>query len=222
MPEEPSIAEVIHRYGTHLRREAKLQELNAPMAVVEYEKKLVVRWCGVLRERVPEAIEWLRKKVVSCQKMSDETIIIEMASLAMRVAEHYEKEYEAHNLLEWLDNADPDDMYDTGTTIKITWEYIGEGMDGDYNPDDPNDVKLLRFYICKEDIDGWIEVDDGSFCTRMPIDTPRHLLAHGLKCIWEAVQDALNADESIRKICEEISWCEPKWFEKGNRWEYDE
>jgi len=31
--------------------------------------------------------------------------------------------------------------------IMVEWVELGEGLSGDYNPDDPKDIELLRFDI---------------------------------------------------------------------------
>lgn len=50
--------------------------------------------------------------------------------------------------------------------VEVSW--IGEGQDGDYNPEDPDDVPLLRFDADRL-VDGiWEEVPDGSYCTQVP------------------------------------------------------
>jgi hypothetical protein len=38
----------------------------------------------------------------------------------------------------------------SGWQVKIELEWIGEGLDGDYNPGNPNDVPLLRFSVYKK------------------------------------------------------------------------
>ena len=58
--------------------------------------------------------------------------------------------------------------------VRVEWDYIGEGISGDYNGDNPEDIKLLRFRVSSRDgaEDIWTDVDDGSYCTCMPLDTP--------------------------------------------------
>ena len=56
--------------------------------------------------------------------------------------------------------------------IRVEWEDIGEGICGDYNPEDPDDHPLLRFSVSIL-LDGqWEAVEDASYCTQMPVDTP--------------------------------------------------
>ncbi|MHA2403848.1 MAG: hypothetical protein ACXADH_12710 [Candidatus Kariarchaeaceae archaeon] len=93
---------------------------------------------------------------------------------------------------------------------KVTWEYLGEGWCGDYDPDDPEDNPLLRF-SCDELIDGdWEQMDNGSYCTRMPTNSPKEYLLRGAGIILEAI-----ADICYKKRLEELSWFCPEDFEKS-------
>lgn len=61
----------------------------------------------------------------------------------------------------------------------VTWEYIGEGYQGDYNPDDPEDEPLLRASLTHRKVE-----DEGeTYCTCLPISTPQadlYRAAHNL------------------------------------------
>ena len=97
--------------------------------------------------------------------------------------------------------------------LMAVWEYIGEGMSGDYNPDDPDDVELLRFSVSKfhpqTEIGGqWIQLDDCSYCTQMPIDTDEAILRRAL----EVILDAADTDASPKKEMEGLSWMKPEDF----------
>lgn len=96
----------------------------------------------------------------------------------------------------------------TAGNVKVAWEAIGEGVSGEYDPDDPQDVELLRFSVYVWDIAGndWIEVDDASYCTQVPVDTPVETLTVLLARIFNEVYDYVQAGESIKKICERLSW----------------
>jgi hypothetical protein len=100
----------------------------------------------------------------------------------------------------------------TAGDVKVVWEAIGEGVSGEYDPDDPQDVELLRFSVYRKGIDStnpwndWIEVDDASYCTQVPVDTPVETLTVLLARIFNEVYDYVQAGESIKKICERLSW----------------
>lgn len=57
-------------------------------------------------------------------------------------------------------------------------EYIGEGRGGDYDPSDPDDRPLLRFWVERRaDADSpWEDVDRGSYCTAVPAYAPRAIV----------------------------------------------
>lgn len=96
---------------------------------------------------------------------------------------------------------------------RVTWEYIGEGWSGDYDPNDSEDIPLLRFScdVCDEDFNPqcesvgaspWIGMDDASYCTRLPTSTPKRALLQAAGIILEAI----DTDGSYRKALEALSW----------------
>lgn len=90
--------------------------------------------------------------------------------------------------------------------LKVVWEWIGEGNECDYNPDDPDDVPLLRFSCYRKTGKGnkwsdWEQMDDASYCTRMPINSPKKYLKRGAEIILDAIEH-----ESYKKRLEELSW----------------
>lgn len=100
--------------------------------------------------------------------------------------------------------------------VRVCWEDIGEGICGDYDPDDPDDIPLLRFYV---DIfrDGqWEEVEDASYCTRMPVNTPKPTLDRALRFLHAEYKDALSGYPytSVKKLGERLSWISPDQFEE--------
>lgn len=91
--------------------------------------------------------------------------------------------------------------------VRVSFEHIGEGYSGEYNPNDPEDRRLLRFYIEERDEDGdWNDVDNGSFCTTLTTDTSIKDLVNYLTLIWGRVWEKLLAGESIKRECEKLSW----------------
>jgi len=97
--------------------------------------------------------------------------------------------------------------------LTVIWEDIGEGMSGEYDPDDPDDVPLLRFTVLEahkvsECAIQWIERDDSSYCTLMPVDTPDEILQRAAEMILDAAESS-----SSKRAMEELSWVSPKWFE---------
>ncbi len=93
---------------------------------------------------------------------------------------------------------------------KVEWVNLGEGKDGEYDNKDPNDVALLRFDIS---FNGDV-LQDGSYCTLVPVDTPEHILRKALERIMDAVKDKCVDGDCPKKVLEELSWINPKWFQE--------
>jgi hypothetical protein len=105
--------------------------------------------------------------------------------------------------------------------FRVVWEWIGEGVDGDYNEEDEDDTPLLRFSCFKRYVrkdyadptyhDDWEELADSSYCTRMPVNSSLKHLAIAASIILEALED--NADNGCyKKRLEELSWFCPDDF----------
>jgi hypothetical protein len=118
-------------------------------------------------------------------------------------------------------NSNPE-RYERGD-IAVEWYNAGEGWDGDYNFDDPEDVNLLRFDFYGRKNGVWWTVFDASYCTQVPADTPDDVLANLLEVLMDegegAIQVALDNDwvdrdgiaPATRKVFEELSWIHPDW-----------
>ena len=90
--------------------------------------------------------------------------------------------------------------------VKVEWVEIGEGRSGYYNPDDPDDVELLRFYVSTL-VDGeWQDVHDGSYCTNFPYSATPEQRKKALEKIMDSVYEPLTSDSPYKKILERMSW----------------
>lgn len=98
--------------------------------------------------------------------------------------------------------------------VLVEWENLGEGICGDYNPEDPDDVNYLRFYVSVKYDGEWVDIDDASYCTMMPADTDREILVKALKYLLSEFSEPLNADPycSVKSLGERLSWISPDWF----------
>jgi len=96
-------------------------------------------------------------------------------------------------------------------STKIEFDYIGEGLSGDYDPDDPNDRPLLRFYVSKVDFatNEWEMVDGGSYCTYVDADTEIPTLAKLLGIILQEV----TASSFDKRRMAELSHMKEGWAE---------
>jgi hypothetical protein len=125
----------------------------------------------------------------------------------------------------------PDDRFDSDQRLRrgaVTMElvYLGEGHDGDYDPDDPGDVALLRVHVFAELGDRHLNVADASYCPQVPVGTPgpvlRALLSHMMSTAGPVIGAGLqeldepeglsNGDEvhaGARRVMAELSWVSP-------------
>lgn len=107
-----------------------------------------------------------------------------------------------------VSNFDPVCAYDG--PIQVELEYIGEGISGDYNPDDPNDVRLLRFTVTNKDRQDEPS-DENSFCTgHLTVDLPRAVLERAAAQILAAVKSDFIAGRSIRRKCADLTHLLPE------------
>ena len=97
----------------------------------------------------------------------------------------------------------------TDGSLKLELQNIGEGLAGDYDPNDPNDVPLLRFYLSRRTHGDWEEVESASRCTmidaRAPIDRQiRHALDMFLA--FRARIDRYDEDVYVDDVADKMSW----------------
>lgn len=95
--------------------------------------------------------------------------------------------------------------------VKVAWEAIGEGLCGDYNPKDPDDVEFLRFYVSVFRDGEWEEKENASYCTCFPVSSSQQEQMAGLMLLMDRFHEVLsgNIDASVKKLGEELSWISP-------------
>jgi hypothetical protein len=98
--------------------------------------------------------------------------------------------------------------------VMVEWVELGEGLQGDYDPQDPEDVELLRFDISKKENGEWTEVLDASYCTRFPTSTSVHQQMKALEYIMALIYEPVSEGHSIKKLCERLSWISPEDIEE--------
>jgi hypothetical protein len=97
-------------------------------------------------------------------------------------------------------------------TVRIDWDELGEGWDGDFDPDDPTDMELLRFSVYRLENGEWVEVEDSSYCTRTPVGTSEAIRQRLLEGLMDEFHDEVVAGHSVKKLGERMSWINPSWF----------
>lgn len=96
-----------------------------------------------------------------------------------------------------IDSFTLNDERDMSLRLELT--YIGEGLTGDYDPDDHCDVPLLRFYIQRYVGEGeWSDIEGGSYCTLIPADITDVQCLQVSMSIFNMIRG--KTDEEIRHI----------------------
>jgi hypothetical protein len=93
---------------------------------------------------------------------------------------------------------------------KCELEWIGEGRSGDFDEEDPQDEKILRFTISQKQDDEWDTCPNGSFCTNLSLPRPKADVLLAAKMILHLV---ILHRESMKQICEELSHANWDWLE---------
>ena len=102
----------------------------------------------------------------------------------------------------------------TKGNVKVCWVELGEGFNGDYDPEDPDDIELLRFDVMHL-VDGeWLYVESASYCTLFPVQADADLKAQALAILMDRFYEPVTQGISIKKLAEEMSWIEPNWLDQ--------
>jgi hypothetical protein len=107
--------------------------------------------------------------------------------------------------------------------VRVELEDIGEGWEGEYNPDNPDDEELVRFTVSKIVPAGptvagadtppsteWEQIDDASYCTQIPVRSDPSVLLNAIFEIAQEVYDDVAHGRSIKRTCERLSWLSPQ------------
>lgn len=86
--------------------------------------------------------------------------------------------------------------------VTVALDDIGEGLSGDYDPEDKDDIPLLRFTVLE---DGE-PVEDASYCTQVPTIISITEATKIMEAIMNEVHDPVVQGLSIKKMCERLSW----------------
>lgn len=90
--------------------------------------------------------------------------------------------------------------------VRIDWVNLHEGFDGDYDPENPDDVNLLRFDVYRHDGADWVEVEDGSYCTQIPANANHATLRRVLRSFMDYIYDDVVSVGKAKRKCEQLSW----------------
>jgi hypothetical protein len=101
--------------------------------------------------------------------------------------------------------------------VKIELEYIGEGLNGDFNPNDPDDIKLLRYTVSRIEDDDIVPIDDASYCTLLPESASSTIQTKALYYLMSRLYEPITQGLYIKKLCEDLSWLELETFAKESQ-----
>lgn len=102
-----------------------------------------------------------------------------------------------------LENFEPVEL--TDEKVKVIWDYIGEGYNGDYNRFDKNDVPLLRLDVyLKDDFDEWHKKE--SVCTNFRATTAFNEKYKSLIYILEYISKGLEIGKTLKELVADVSY----------------
>lgn len=90
--------------------------------------------------------------------------------------------------------------------VSTEWECIGEGWNGDFDKDDPDDEELLRFTILLNEV----QIEDASYCTQTPVNTSDEIQVRLLIAIHLEAVRGLEGSDRIKETMERMSWISPE------------
>lgn len=98
--------------------------------------------------------------------------------------------------------------------VRVTLEDIGEGWNGDA---EPGEATLIRFAV-ETLVDGeWEPVENSSYCTTVPTTAERLTLERMADAIMREVFDLVKRRESVKRVCEKLSWLSEESLSKDER-----
>jgi hypothetical protein len=89
--------------------------------------------------------------------------------------------------------------------VQVSLSHIGEGCDGDFMPDDPDDVPLLRMDVSIWEEGEWQALDNGSYCTDLSCAASDAELDEALAIMHEQITAAIKEGRQ-KRTCEWLSW----------------
>lgn len=85
--------------------------------------------------------------------------------------------------------------------VRLSMEYLGEGLAGDYNPADPGDCPLIRIEAARRGVPGdrmeWVPSINGSWLTLVPADTPRETLRKMLAELLVKMEAPIREEQDL-------------------------
>ncbi|MCL4722816.1 MAG: hypothetical protein KJZ90_00875 [Rhodocyclaceae bacterium] len=97
--------------------------------------------------------------------------------------------------------------------IGVAFADIGEGRNGDYNPEDPEDEALLRLDFMQKDEGGEFVDTDGSGCTNVSVSATKEERQRFLELAMAHAQKHIIRDKStnFKMLCGALTWMSKDW-----------
>jgi hypothetical protein len=89
---------------------------------------------------------------------------------------------------------------------RVDFINLGEGIWGDYDCTDSEDINLLRFDVYRWRNGDWEAIPDSSYCTQISANTDENKLTKLLNIIMDELHGPISERHSIKRICERLSW----------------
>ena len=94
----------------------------------------------------------------------------------------------------------------------------GEGIEGDYDDEDQEDVPLMRFEVQRKYKGKWVFCADSSYCTQIDARLTKkehkrlaELILNQVYDDAESITEDPENDYACKKTCEGLSWINPTW-----------
>jgi hypothetical protein len=115
------------------------------------------------------------------------------------------------------------EVTDETDTVQVTLEWIGEGFSGDYDPDDPDDLPLLRYSVYRRyrdneeypegifDLDAledgeWMACNNASYCTQLKVTDDRTMLLEAANRLVAHISQGVIDKARQKRLYEYLSW----------------
>ncbi len=94
-----------------------------------------------------------------------------------------------------------------------------EGVDGDFDPNDPKDEPRMRFDLDEFDAaeDDWVPVDARSYCTQVSARLPKNELEFAARLILRRFISARESGSSAKRAAERLSWISTSHVQRSLR-----
>lgn len=209
---------VIYRGAKHLM--PTIEIANGPDPDYDFPSRdEVLAHAIAYADRIRPRFEAMGGNVLIDTDQDDRVLVMLPVPIEAAMAIGDEKAWHRH--LAWL-MVDPDlptvlreEIVHEGRGFKASVSWIGEGDEGDYDPNCPGDKPLLRFDAMRL-VDGeWEDIDCGSYCTQVPAWSQPALMRALTRHVVETLED--EGGTHPKRLLEQLSWIDADTVEIARR-----